>query len=154
MNDPFIPALYNATDEGEGLLTTYSTRKLQAWDITGITAAVNGAIAFANGDGITFNSFGLSLGIKKGLKPTIGASYNLTFGDDTPIEGSFTYNGDADKAANRHLLQMDQFKNLVIDKLINEATRYLKTKFPKLAAFLPKDSECASSGVQVKRQLC
>ena len=125
----------------------YSPRKLQAWDAAGITTAINGAIAFANGDGVTFNSFGLSLSIKKGQKPTIGASYNLTLGGNTPIVGSFTYNGTAVQVQGRHLLQMDQFKSLVVKKLISATNKYLKAKFPQISAFLPKDSECTGTGV-------
>ena len=125
---------------------THSTRSLRAWNIGATITAVQGAIAFLSGDGITFNSFGFSLGIKKGQKPVVVASYDLTFGSNTKIRGNFTYNGTAGQASGRHLLQMDQFKSLVIKKLISSAIGYLKTKFPKIAPFLPKSTECSSKG--------
>ena len=102
--------LDDATSDMQGL-TTYSSRKLQAWNLAAVKTAIEGAIAFANGDSIAFNSLGLAFSIKKGQKPSISVSYDLKFGEKS-IANSFVFNGTASKTG-RHLLQMDQLKNMV-----------------------------------------
>jgi len=105
-------------------------------------------ISIVNG-GFKFKSFGLSLSFVSGASAKINATYSLVLKGGNLINGRLSYSTKSTAATTgRHLLQnqKESLKAKIVRKVLDAVIKYIKTKYPSIAAFLPKDSSCGKSG--------
>ena len=136
--------LYNMSDK-DILLMPYAARRKLQLDIASIVSTISNVVTIVTApDGITFNSFELSLSLVSGGSITINASYSLTIKGGSPISDTFSYSPNSNKTG-RHLLESGGgLKDMVIKELIKAVISYIKKAYPIVGALLPK-TDCADS---------